>query len=450
MLISRRAHVAALRRDGQRRRLALRRAGRRAQRLGVPSRRGRVSAGARGRAGDSARSGASCSPPPSPATKSASASASSSAARTTRSSTRPAPPARSPPPPRPAACCGLSPGEMQHAFGSAGTQAAGLWEFLRDAADSKQLHTAKAAADGLLAAYLAQRRLHRRRSASSKAPQGMAAGMSTDADPARLTDRLGERWALAETSFKFHASCRHTHPAADALLQVVVDHDLAAGRHRAASPRTCTRPRSTCWGRSSTRDRAPGEVLDGHGARADRDATAAPGWPNSSSTSAIRAIVAFRDRVRDGAATPRSTPPIRERWIGKVDVATTRRPHAVGARRRAEGRPGQHALARRARGQGAAPRRVERRGDAPPRCARSRSASSRSPTRRASAFCCAPQRSRAARGGRMTTTAQRPDRAHGERLRCARGDVGRRPDQGRAGPRDRRGDRARGAARDAR
>ncbi len=32
---------------------------------------------------------------------------------------------------------------MLHAFGSAGTQAAGLWEFLRDAADSKQLHTAK-------------------------------------------------------------------------------------------------------------------------------------------------------------------------------------------------------------------------------------------------------------------------------------------------------------------
>jgi 2-methylcitrate dehydratase PrpD len=57
-------------------------------------------------------------------------------------------------------------------------------------------------------------------------PQGMAAGMSTDADPARLTDGLGSRWALVETSFKFHASCRHTHPAADALLQVVSEHRL--------------------------------------------------------------------------------------------------------------------------------------------------------------------------------------------------------------------------------
>jgi len=36
--------------------------------------------------------------------------------------------------------------------------------------------------------------------------RGMAAGMSSDADPARLTDRLGSRWATAETSFKFHAA----------------------------------------------------------------------------------------------------------------------------------------------------------------------------------------------------------------------------------------------------
>jgi 2-methylcitrate dehydratase PrpD len=116
---------------------------------------------------------------------------------------------------------------MLHAFGSAGTQAAGLWEFLRDAADSKQLHTAHAAAGGLTAAYLAQEGFTGARRIL-EGPQGMAAGMSRDADPAKLTDRLGERWALAETSFKFHASCRHTHPAADALLQVMRTHGLRA------------------------------------------------------------------------------------------------------------------------------------------------------------------------------------------------------------------------------
>jgi 2-methylcitrate dehydratase PrpD len=116
---------------------------------------------------------------------------------------------------------------MLHALGSAGTQAAGLWEFLRDAADSKQLHTAKAAADGLLAAYItrdgftgAKRIL--------EGEQGMAAGMSTDADPRKLTIGLGERWTILETSFKFHASCRHTHPAADALLALIQEHHLTA------------------------------------------------------------------------------------------------------------------------------------------------------------------------------------------------------------------------------
>jgi 2-methylcitrate dehydratase PrpD len=58
--------------------------------------------------------------------------------------------------------------------------------------------------------------------------QGMAAGMSSDADPAKLADALGTRWTVAETSFKWHASCRHTHPAADALQLLMHTHTLAA------------------------------------------------------------------------------------------------------------------------------------------------------------------------------------------------------------------------------
>ncbi|PHX37250.1 2-methylcitrate dehydratase [Pseudomonas sp. NZIPFR-PS5] len=114
-------------------------------------------------------------------------------------------------------------------LGTAGTQAAGLWEFLRDAADSKQLHTAKAAADGLLAAYLTEDGLTGARNIL-EGNQGMAAGMSSDSDPAKLSDRLGSRWALVETSFKFHASCRHTHPAADALLHLMQREGLRHGQ----------------------------------------------------------------------------------------------------------------------------------------------------------------------------------------------------------------------------
>jgi 2-methylcitrate dehydratase PrpD len=121
----------------------------------------------------------------------------------------------------------LDANRLQHALGSAGTQAAGLWEFLRDAADSKQLHTGKAAAAGLFAAYIAcdgftgARRI-------LEGEQGMAAAMSSDADPRRLTDGLGSRWVLLETSLKYHASCRHTHPAADALLELMREHKLKA------------------------------------------------------------------------------------------------------------------------------------------------------------------------------------------------------------------------------
>lgn len=122
---------------------------------------------------------------------------------------------------------GLDEEQMLNAFGSAGTQAAGLWEFLRDAADSKQLHTGKAAVNGMIAAYLAQDGFTGARHIL-EGPQGMAAGMSTDADVRKLTDGLGTRWTVVESSFKFHASCRHTHPAADALLKLVLSHDLKA------------------------------------------------------------------------------------------------------------------------------------------------------------------------------------------------------------------------------
>ena len=120
---------------------------------------------------------------------------------------------------------GLATEQMQHALGSAGTQAAGLWEFLRDAADSKQLHAAKAALDGLLAAYLAQHGFTGAKRIFD-GPQGMAAGMLGEGDCAKLTDRLGERWTVLETSFKYHACCRHTHPAADALLRLLSEHQI--------------------------------------------------------------------------------------------------------------------------------------------------------------------------------------------------------------------------------
>ena len=210
--------------------------------------------------------------------------------------------------------------QMLHALGSAGTQAAGLWEFLCTAADSKQLHTAHAAAAGVMAAYLAQDGFTGA-AQILEGPQGMAAGMSSDADPAKLVDGLGTRWATAETSFKYHASCRHTHPAADALLQVMQQHRLQPGDlagvvthvHQGAIDvlGPVVRPVTVHQSKFSM-----GTVLAlvaqfGHAGLAEFDQHFL-----SDATQALRDKVTMQLDAEVDGAYPR-------RWIGKVTVTTT-------------------------------------------------------------------------------------------------------------------------------
>lgn len=111
----------------------------------------------------------------------------------------------------------LSHEQIVHALGSAGTQSAGLWQFLDDGAMSKQLHTAHAAGAGILAAQLAHRGFTAARQIF-EGRKGFLAAMSKDPNPAILTDDLGQDYRMLTNSFKRHASCRHTHTAIDAAL----------------------------------------------------------------------------------------------------------------------------------------------------------------------------------------------------------------------------------------
>lgn len=209
--------------------------------------------------------------------------------------------------------------QMGHAFGSAGTQSAGLWEFLRDAADSKQLHTAHAAGAGLTAAYLARDGFTGARHILD-GPQGLAAGTSTDADARRLNDGLGTRWTLTETSFKLHAACRHTHPAADALQQVLRVNSLSADGirtvtalvHQAAidvlgpvvNPQTVHQSKfsmGTVLGLIAVQGRAGLVEFDNH-------------WRNTQ-------VRAFHDKV-SMKLDPDVDAAYPARWIGKVSVET--------------------------------------------------------------------------------------------------------------------------------
>jgi len=213
----------------------------------------------------------------------------------------------------------LTPDQMLHAIGSAGTTAAGLWEFLRDAADAKQLHTAHAVTAGMQAAYLAQAGFTGAQRILEGA-QGMGAGMSQDADASKLVDRLGVRWTLIETSFKFHASCRHTHPAADALQAAMRNNGLTVDQiesvvthvHQGAIDvlGPVTDPQTVHQSKFSM-----GTVL---ALIALNDAADLKGFDEALGN---EVVTAFRDRVSmvlddevDGAYP--------QRWIGKVTVTT--------------------------------------------------------------------------------------------------------------------------------
>jgi 2-methylcitrate dehydratase PrpD len=109
---------------------------------------------------------------------------------------------------------GLDPARMLDSLGSAGTQAAGLWEFNADGAMSKHLHPGKAAFNGVLAADLA-RVGFTGATRILEGERGFFAATSTSHDASRVTDALGSRWKITENCYKLHSCCGHTHSAID-------------------------------------------------------------------------------------------------------------------------------------------------------------------------------------------------------------------------------------------
>lgn len=121
----------------------------------------------------------------------------------------------------------LNASQTLSAVGTAGTQAAGLWQFLMDATHSKQVHTAKACFDGIFAAYSARAGLLGPRDIL-EGPRAMGAVLVPgETNPTAIDQNLGSDYAVVRSSFKWHASCRHTHPSVDALLSLMAKHGVA-------------------------------------------------------------------------------------------------------------------------------------------------------------------------------------------------------------------------------
>lgn len=119
----------------------------------------------------------------------------------------------------------LHEGQLVNALGLAGTQAAGLLQFLEDGDMSKRLHAGKAASNGVLAALLAQKGYtgpHR----VLEGRYGFPAVFGREYDSAVIRDGLGERFRILEMGVKLHAACRMTHSPIDATLALVEKYDL--------------------------------------------------------------------------------------------------------------------------------------------------------------------------------------------------------------------------------
>ncbi|MGN0372961.1 MAG: MmgE/PrpD family protein [Enterocloster sp.] len=120
---------------------------------------------------------------------------------------------------------GLTEEEIVNCLGSAGTQAAGLWEFLASGSMSKVLHTANANLCGLRSAELAKLGF-------TGAPtilegdRAFVQALAPDYDLNSLTKGFGKGYRIEENSFKPYACCRHTHSANYCIEKILSSHQL--------------------------------------------------------------------------------------------------------------------------------------------------------------------------------------------------------------------------------
>jgi 2-methylcitrate dehydratase PrpD len=122
---------------------------------------------------------------------------------------------------------GLSAERLVHAFGTAGTQAAGLQKVF--GTSCKPFHAGKAGFDGLLSALLAERGF----TSIDNILEGEKCFWdmySSGWDAQKAEEGLGTVWYLPDNIFKFHASCLFTHATIYAVQDLKAQHKIDSDR----------------------------------------------------------------------------------------------------------------------------------------------------------------------------------------------------------------------------
>ena len=115
--------------------------------------------------------------------------------------------------------------QLINCLGSAGTQAAGLWEFLHNGSMSKVLHTANANLCGIRSARLAALSFTGA-DTILEGERGFVKALAPEYNLSCLTRNFGYPYRIEENSFKPYACCRHTHSAGYCMEQILKDHVL--------------------------------------------------------------------------------------------------------------------------------------------------------------------------------------------------------------------------------
>ncbi|MBI5581098.1 MAG: MmgE/PrpD family protein [Deltaproteobacteria bacterium] len=121
---------------------------------------------------------------------------------------------------------GLGRRRIAAAFGIAGTQAAGLWEVLPDAPQVKNLHPAKAAFAGLLAALLAQKGIAGPLTILEGSRGFFAATVPEPVSAKKCTEGLDKEWLILDTTFKAYPVCGHAMTPIEASLKLHGQFDI--------------------------------------------------------------------------------------------------------------------------------------------------------------------------------------------------------------------------------
>jgi 2-methylcitrate dehydratase PrpD len=120
----------------------------------------------------------------------------------------------------------LSEEEIVWTLGHAGTQAAGLWQFLLDGSvKAKAFHPGKAVFNGILAAELAAQGIEGPEHIF-EGEKGFCRSASPDFDLSYLTDRLGSHFKVDEVNFKGYPTCGQTHSMIDAVKKIMENREL--------------------------------------------------------------------------------------------------------------------------------------------------------------------------------------------------------------------------------